>query len=203
MKLFPSTLVISPSITEITDLLNSIDHQIINNPDLLEISEYKIDVVRQITKFLAQKPLIHPNKVVLIQNADNLNLESQNALLKNLEEPGENNYFILTSSHPHSLLPTIISRCHHINYHFAAKISGDTLIIPDNIQQKLELTERLASDRLTTIDFLENQLRLYHAKLVSEPSIYHQQMIKKIIKSIALIKANIDPKTALDFLLLS
>ena len=47
---------------------------------------------------------------VIIRPADKLGLEAANAFLKNLEEPGDHIHFILITSQPSALLPTILSR---------------------------------------------------------------------------------------------
>ncbi len=204
MKLFPSTLVVHGTADDITKLIKTIGHeQIINNPDIYQVSEYTIDNIRKIGKFLSQKSFSHDSKVILIESADKLNIESQNALLKNLEEPGENNYFILTTSRPNSLLPTIISRCHTQTY-LNNIVNPDTLIsIPSDTKEKLELSEKLLRDKNTTIDMLERQLSLAHAQLLKTPNQKNQRLIRAIIKTIALIKANVDPKTSLDYLMLT
>ncbi|MBI2465323.1 AAA family ATPase [Candidatus Shapirobacteria bacterium] len=204
MKIFPSTLVIHGSQGDLNDLLSSLGHQQIqNNPDILEVTEYNINSIRSTTKFLANKPFSHSSKVILINDAEKLNAESQNALLKNLEEPGAGNYFILTTNRPLALLPTIISRCHQIRFQPDATDKGPPLVVPQAIENKLLMSQELATDKINTTLFLEAQLSISQAKLVSSPTIANHQMIKKIIKSINLIKANVDPKTALDFLMLS
>ncbi len=57
------------------------------------------------------------NRLVIINRAERLTLEAQNALLKSLEEPPLKTVFILTSESTNSLLPTIISRLNLINVH--------------------------------------------------------------------------------------
>jgi len=52
--------------------------------------------------------------VIIIDDADAMGREAQNALLKLLEEPVENVYFILTSHAPQRLLATILSRVQHV-----------------------------------------------------------------------------------------
>ena len=204
MKIFPSTLVINGSVEDLSDLLSTLGHlQISNNPDLLEVTEYTIDSIRTITKFLANKPFSHSSKVVLINNADKLNTESQNALLKNLEEPGLDNYFLLATNRPSALLPTIISRCQQIRFQSVSTHNTPQLAIPRSLEEKLFMSSELASDRLSTIAYLESQLTAFQSQLIVAPSLPTQAMLKRIIKTINLIKANIDPKTALDFLLLS
>lgn len=51
------------------------------------------------------------NKVILIHPAETMNTAAANALLKNLEEPPAQTFFILISHRPQQLLPTIVSRC--------------------------------------------------------------------------------------------
>ncbi|MHB1864663.1 MAG: hypothetical protein ACYCPS_00650 [Candidatus Saccharimonadales bacterium] len=95
--------------------------QLNSYPYLLRIAELSspiigIDEIRQTIEFLIlkvpNKKLI--NRVVIIERADRLTLEAQNALLKNLEEPPSGTVFILTYESVSSLLPTITSRLHSI-----------------------------------------------------------------------------------------
>jgi len=188
----------------LSNLLISLGHlQVSNNPDLLEVTEYNINSIRSVTRFLANKPYSHISKVILIKDAEKLNIESQNALLKNLEEPGPDNYFILTTTRPHALLPTIASRCHQLRFNLQVKSDTPILTVPKSIEEKLFMSSELASDKLGTISYLEDQLALHQARLVDSPSANTASMIKRIIKSINLVKANVDSKSALDFLLLS
>lgn len=69
----------------------------------------RVEQVREIAQFLSQSALAGTRKLVVVSDADQMNLAAANALLKTLEEPGSNNCIILISSQ--SLLPTIISRC--------------------------------------------------------------------------------------------
>ena len=55
------------------------------------------------------------NKVALILNAQTMNAECQNALLKSLEEPAKNTFIIIVTDRNKSLLDTIYSRCQIIN----------------------------------------------------------------------------------------
>jgi len=70
---------------------------------------------RNINDFLSITPSIANKKVAIIANAQTMNDEGQNALLKSLEEPASNTFIILTTSRPKSLLQTIYSRCQVIN----------------------------------------------------------------------------------------
>ena len=101
-----------------------------NHPDLFLINKEKILLrlitfrknkwddekgYRNVNDFLSITPSIAQNKVAIILNAQTMNDESQNALLKSLEEPAPNTFIILTTNRPKSLLQTIYSRCQVIN----------------------------------------------------------------------------------------
>lgn len=76
---------------------------------------YSIDYFRDEIKPTAYlKPNEGKKTVIIISNIENMRKESANAFLKLLEEPAEDLIFLLTTQHTESLLPTIISRCQHI-----------------------------------------------------------------------------------------
>ena len=75
-----------------------------------------IDQIRKINQFCSETLIIEDiPKFILIDCADDMNINASNALLKILEEPRLNTYFFLISHQPSSLLPTIKSRCLKIN----------------------------------------------------------------------------------------
>lgn len=69
-----------------------------------------VQSVRNIQKWLHLTPGIARAKTVILENVGSLQVQAANALLKTLEEPPENVYFILTNPDKDSLLPTIFSR---------------------------------------------------------------------------------------------
>ncbi len=90
------------------------------HPDILFIQpdegqtqhpQIKIERVREIEHHVIYKPLIGLRKICLIDQADRLTIGAANALLKTLEEPPDHCLFILISSRPIALLPTLKSRC--------------------------------------------------------------------------------------------
>ena len=68
-----------------------------------------------ILNFSHETPLISKSKIIHISSAENMNTESQNFLLKTLEEPSNNTYIFLTSSKPFLLKPTLLSRLNHVS----------------------------------------------------------------------------------------
>ena len=70
---------------------------------------------RNVNDFLNMTPSLAKNKVAVITNGHTMNDESQNALLKSLEEPSPNTFIIILTNRHKSLLNTIYSRCQVIN----------------------------------------------------------------------------------------
>lgn len=70
-----------------------------------------IDQIRSISTKVYEKSQQGGNKVIWIKHAALMTEAAANALLKTLEEPPENTYFILSDEHNSQLLPTIHSRC--------------------------------------------------------------------------------------------
>jgi len=76
----------------------------------------RINSIREIKKFLSMNYDETGYRFILISDAHLMNEESQNSLLKSLEEPPEKVIFILTTSKISKLKSTIISRCWKINF---------------------------------------------------------------------------------------
>lgn len=74
----------------------------------------KVDQVRDIAEFTQQTALIGERRVVIIQQANNMNMSAANALLKTLEEPASGALLILVSDQDGQLPATIKSRCQRI-----------------------------------------------------------------------------------------
>jgi len=72
--------------------------------------------VRALQPLFRQTPSIADWRIVIVDSADEMNVQSANALLKNLEEPPEQTLFFLISHMPGRLLPTIRSRCRTLRF---------------------------------------------------------------------------------------
>ena len=96
------------------------------HPDLLTPSagekerSIKVDHLREIIHALSMHAVEGGSRVVLLENAQRMTPQAQNALLKSLEEPDGSTRFILTASGDSGLLPTVRSRCAMLS------LSGDT-----------------------------------------------------------------------------
>ena len=81
-----------------------------------ESGAIKIDQVREIVGRAAYRPFEGRRRVVIVDGADALVTAAQHALLKTLEEPPPSSVFILVTSRPDSLLPTVLSRCPQLRF---------------------------------------------------------------------------------------
>lgn len=83
------------------------------NPDVMFFGNTKFAVadVEKIVEDQVLKPMISPCKVYVINNIDNATIQAQNKLLKVLEEPNPNVFFLMSATNLDSVLPTVKSRC--------------------------------------------------------------------------------------------
>ncbi len=72
--------------------------------------QIKVEDIRAMNEELYIKPALSPRKICIVRNADNMNQDAQNALLKSFEEPPLYAVIILLSENVKNLLPTIRSR---------------------------------------------------------------------------------------------
>ena len=75
-----------------------------------------VGFIREAIDFVMLKSGLSKNKILFIDGAENLTINSQNALLKTLEEPPNNTYIIIQSNRFKCLNQTIYSRCQIINF---------------------------------------------------------------------------------------
>ena len=76
----------------------------------------KVDQVRDAIDRSAYRPFEGRRRVVIIDRADEILVEAQNALLKTLEEPPPASVFVLVTARPDVLLPTVRSRCQRLRF---------------------------------------------------------------------------------------
>jgi len=76
----------------------------------------KIDQIREAIERAAYRPFEGRRRVVIIDHAEQMVVNAQDAILKTLEEPPNASTFILVTDTPDTLLPTIRSRCQRLRF---------------------------------------------------------------------------------------
>ena len=90
-----------------------------NHPDVLELdaaSNNGVDEIRELIDKVKYGTILGKYKVYIIDEVHMLSTGAFNALLKTLEEPPEHVIFILATTEPHKILPTILSRCQRYDF---------------------------------------------------------------------------------------
>jgi len=91
------------------------------HPDVLilepgDSGSIRIEQVRETIDHAAYRPFEGRRRVIVIDDADMMVPAAQNALLKTLEEPPSSSVFLLVTSRPDTLLPTVRSRCPRLRF---------------------------------------------------------------------------------------
>ncbi len=81
-----------------------------------EDRQIKIQSIREVEQALRLRPVEGELKLLVIDDAHRMNVQTQNALLKTLEEPPGQTHIILTTSRLRNILPTVVSRCQRVAF---------------------------------------------------------------------------------------
>jgi DNA polymerase III subunit delta' len=162
-----------------------------SHPDMYDLwsneDSIKIEDIRKITERTQMRAHEAKKKVFILNNVENLTLESGNALLKTLEEPAANSLLILTTSLPEKILGTIRSRC-QILYFYACRPQQLEKEVMADYHQSPEIAHFLAycyEDRLKAMnprdfgDIIKRKNKAIDQFFFSSDS---EQYIKDILK---------------------
>ncbi|MCK8817091.1 DNA polymerase III subunit delta' [Natroniella sulfidigena] len=138
-----------------------------NHPDIIEIKPdgkwIKIDQIRALQREILYKPYESRWKIYIIYQAEQLNLEAANSLLKILEEPPQYAIIILTINNAENILPTILSRCQLIRFRLLPdqlikeQLNSDYELSPE----KSQLITSLAAGRYKdAVQLIEDEEKL-------------------------------------------
>ena len=111
-------------------------HNKFNNRSLPQI---RLEQIKEIKKFLGEKPLEAKLSIVIIEDIEAINESASNALLKTLEEPS-NGIFILISNRPELILKTILSRCQKITFNRLNREEVQKVFNSNNGSIKIDIT---------------------------------------------------------------
>ena len=152
---------------------------------------------RNINDFLGITPSIAINKVALIINAQTMNNECQNALLKNLEEPAPNTYIIMVTDRSNVLLETIYSRCQIFNIPNLSSKEMNAWLSKRGISEINFNDFPSFYTPLKIIEDIENDRHLIFKKFISVISDYinNKSDIGSLIKDLSSMDINLITKT--------
>ena len=94
-----------------------------------------VNQIREMITYINKSTFNNMSRFILIDNVENLNKNSINAMLKIIEEPNENVFFILINNSEKYILPTLKSRCitFKINFTFNESINISNKILNENV----------------------------------------------------------------------
>ncbi len=105
----------------------------------------RIDDIRELQKKIIYLPFEGKYKIVIIDQAEQLNLQAANAFLKSLEEPPKATIFILIASNIYRLLPTILSRCQGVRFNLLTPDLIERILLKENPEDDPKLLRLKAS----------------------------------------------------------
>jgi len=117
-----------------------------NHPDIIYVTHEKPNVIsvdnirQQVNKDIGIKPYSGDYKIYIMDEAEKMNVQAQNALLKTLEEPPEYAVILLLATRAEAMLPTILSRCVVLNI---KPVSDDS--IKQYLMQKVQIPDYRAA----------------------------------------------------------
>lgn len=177
-----------------------------NHPDIKEIypdgAFIKIDQIRKLQQEILYKPYESKKKVYIIHQADKMNTQAANSLLKTLEEPPSYAIIILITNNLNKLLPTIISRCQLIRFQLVAdKVIRGSLIKNYNLSEEdAELFTTLAGGRYEiALEWVENIDKIEERKDILK--IAHSLKDLTRIESFEFVQKLLDERDKLNLIL--
>ncbi len=180
------------------------------HPDVIEIdaaSNNGVEQVRDLIDKVNYLPIKGKYKVYIIDEVHMMTTNAFNALLKTLEEPPSHVIFILATTEPHNIIPTILSRCQR--YDFTKVGDGDIHDRMIDILNKegIEYSEEAVKAIITLADggmrdalSILDQILAYSGSTLKEEDVYTLFGLTSLEEKIAFIKSiyNGDLVTCLD-----
>ena len=168
-----------------------------NHPDIIRVTHEKpnsisVDDIReQINNTIMIKPYQGPYKIYIIDHADIMTPQAQNALLKTIEEPPKYAVIMLLTENAETLLPTITSRCvmlklRYIKDTLIKKYLMETMEIPD---YKAEICTAFAQGNMGRAIMLANS---EHFNEIRDEAIQllkyiHEMELSEIVQAVSRI----------------
>ena len=150
------------------------------NAKIMEYPLEKIEDVRNLNNFL--RLTVTEPTLIYVPNIHEAGIEALNAFLKNLEEPQDNLYFVLTAPSIRKVLPTIVSRCQIIkstnNQIIKSTNDGAEEFMKKTLAEKILETDKI-KDREVAVEFVTNLINNLHT-LIHTNGVDYKSTIKNI-----------------------
>src|SRR3972149_2995539 len=133
-----------PSGTGKTTFARIIANMLGGNGDITEVNIANtggVDFIRELNEVARRSPLLGNNKVFILDEVQQLTKEGQNAILKLLEDSPKHSYFILATTDPQKLLPTLKNRCLSFTLKSLSNKDIESILVHVTTLEKIELTE--------------------------------------------------------------
>ena len=119
-----------------------------NHPDILRLKPDKsigVEAIRETIDKLAVHPYAGDRHVVIVESADKMTPQAQNALLKTLETPPGDAVFFLITDQMNTLLPTILSRCRIVRFSLLEENDAVGVLVRQGMtQERARMMARLS-----------------------------------------------------------
>ena len=169
------------------------------HPDVLEIdgaSNNGVDEIREIIDKVKYGTILGRYKIYIIDEVHMITPSAFNALLKTLEEPPEHVIFIMATTEPHKILPTILSRCQRYDF---SKVSDEDIKmrirtvlqaegIPSN-EEAINLIVSLADGGMRDALSILDQVLAYSSDHLNVEDILDMFALESTEEKIALINS--------------
>lgn len=180
-----------------------------NHPDTLWFENDEklgVEQVKSIRAHISLKPYSAKGRAIVLESAQNLTPEAQNALLKTLEEPPESAIIILGADSETTLLPTLLSRCQVIRIkNQESRVKLDKTFVEDidkltglSIEQRFAFIEKLEDKEA----FLQALINLYQIQLQSHTDSGIIEFTKQLLEAEKWAKANCNIRAILEYLMI-
>lgn len=181
-----------------------------SHPDVLELdaaSNNGVEEIRNLIERVKYGTILGKYKVYIIDEVHMLSVPAFNALLKTLEEPPEHVVFILATTEPHEIIPTILSRCQRYDFTKVsdADIKGRIKVVLENEQityndKAVDLIVSMADGGMRDALSILDQVLAYSGNTLNEDDILNIFSLESKEEKIALISsiANHDVADVLD-----
>lgn len=153
-----------------------------NHPDAIRVTPEKsigVEAVRELISRMGVRTMESARRTVIIEQAEKMTPQAQNALLKTLETPPGDAVFFLVSDQMSALLPTIISRCRVVKFHLLEAEEAQRVLEKRGIaRERAALLARMcngsvgrALEKNESEDFWKNREKVRYAlSILSTPA---------------------------------